>query len=284
MRKIAVGFAIAVVAVLAAVGMGLFMVVVGVSDVNLMPSGHQFEQDETAASKAYRFAVPPLDQRRAVNRGEVYPHDCAKEKCVALTFDDGPVRGTAKVLDALKQENVKATFFVLGENVREHPDMLRREIAEGHEIGNHTWDHRDLSRMTTAQIRGEIQRTSALIQRVGGVTPKVMRAPYGASSKRVAKVAEAYGLPQVLWAVDPQDWREHRPAAVAHGVLKDVQPGQIVLMHDIQPGTVKAVPQILRSLKKQGYVFVTVTQLLASRVTVPGGEYREILTVEEAVY
>ncbi|GAA3214977.1 hypothetical protein GCM10010468_36100 [Actinocorallia longicatena] len=275
------GLAAAFVAGVAAVLMGLLVLLVGFADVDLVPSGSSVRQE---GKKAYRAAVAPdVNERRGIRRADRYPHDCSKEKCVALTFDDGPVKGTGRVLDALARAKAKATFFVLGSMAAEEPGMLRRAAAEGHEIGNHTWDHADLSRLPAARIRREIRRTGDLVTRLTGVTPRLLRPPYGASNRRVVRAARSFGLPQIMWAVDPQDWRDHRPASVTHRVLKDVQPGHIVLMHDIQPGTVKAVPRVLKTLKRRGYVFVTVSELLAGELTLPGNEYRERPETEEDV-
>ncbi|ROO84620.1 peptidoglycan/xylan/chitin deacetylase (PgdA/CDA1 family) [Actinocorallia herbida] len=281
MRKLAVAVtaALALVAVLVlgasvAIGMAGLGVVAVVGDVHLLPEG-------PAPGAGGRSVVPVIaadaEARRGLPRTDAYPHDCAVAKCVALTFDDGPGPYTAELLKTLKDEKVRATFFVLGEKVAENPDVLRATAEAGHQIGNHTWDHRDLTRLDAAAVRSELTRTSDLVRQVAGVRPSVMRPPYGSSDRKVAKELEALGLPEVTWTIDPQDWRGLSRDAVAAKVLKEVQPGEIVLLHDIKRDSVRAVPRIVAELKKRGYVFATVSELLAPAVVTPGVQYRGLL-------
>ncbi|GAB2863843.1 polysaccharide deacetylase family protein [Actinocorallia aurea] len=270
--------ALALVAVLAlgasvAIGMAGLGVVAVVGDVHLLPEG-------PAPGVRNRPAVPVVAadaERRRGLRADAYPNDCAVAKCVALTFDDGPGPYTAQLLRSLAREDVRATFFVLGEKVEELPEVLRATAAAGHQIGNHTWDHRDLTGLDAKGIRDELSRTSDLVTRIAGVRPSVMRPPYGASDGKVAKELAALGLPEVTWTIDPQDWRGMAHDAVAAKVLKEVQPGEIVLLHDIRKDSVEAVPQIVKELKKRGYVFATVSELLAPTVVTPGVQYRGLL-------
>ncbi|MGH3388150.1 MAG: polysaccharide deacetylase family protein, partial [Actinomadura sp.] len=133
--------------------------------------------------------------------------DCHVRKCVALTFDDGPVPGTARLLDLLRAKNARVTFFVLGAQVARHPDLVRRELAEGHEVGNHTYHHVDLAGASKARINAELVHTQQAIRRATGVTPLLLRPPYGATDRRVALIARRYRLAQCLWTLDPLDWR-----------------------------------------------------------------------------
>ena len=195
------------------------------------------------------------------------PVDCAVVACVALTYDDGPSIHTPRLLDALAAAHVKATFFVLGRSVTAYPEVLRREAELGMAIGNHTWSHRDMRRLTDAELRTEIDTTNAAVVTVVGSAPTLMRPPYGAYDDRT----RALGLPIIRWDVDSEDWRNRSAAITTQRVLSAVRPGSIVLMHDIHPSTVDATPGIIAALQARGYVLVTVPELLGS--TQPGVAY-----------
>lgn len=203
------------------------------------------------------------------------PVDCRKAKCVALTFDDGPVPGTARLLDMLAAHRVKATFFLVGQNVVEYPHLVRREAAEGHELANHSWSHIDLGRSSRSAVTSQLERTQRAIQRTAGVRPVLMRPPFGSTDGQVASVTRELGLAQVLWAVDPLDWRVRDSDRVERKVVARAGGGDIVLLHDIHATTVDAVPQIIKRLSAKGYVFVTVSELFGERLT-PGRKYIEL--------
>ncbi|MCP9966241.1 MULTISPECIES: polysaccharide deacetylase family protein [Actinomadura] len=203
------------------------------------------------------------------------PPDCARAKCVALTFDDGPAESTGELLDILAARHVRATFFLIGENVAEHPELVRREAAEGHELADHSYTHADLGHASRKEILSELNRTQDAIRRASGVTPVLLRPPYGSTSGRLKKITRSLGLAQVMWTVDPLDWERRDTGYVEKRVLKEVKPGSIVLLHDIHPTTVKAVPRIVDELAARGYVFVTVPELFGGRLT-PGEEYVQL--------
>lgn len=191
--------------------------------------------------------------------------DCARVKCVALTFDDGPAASTPRLLDLLHQRRARATFFLLGRQVQAHPAITRRIAREGHVIGNHTWDHRDLTRLSRPRIRAEIVRTNRIVRTLTGQRPRLLRPPYGARNARVDAVARFWGMRVTLWTVDPRDWADRNAAVVTRRVLAAVRPGSIVLMHDIHPTTVTAVGRIVRRLRQRGYHLVSVPQLSGQR-------------------
>jgi peptidoglycan/xylan/chitin deacetylase (PgdA/CDA1 family) len=192
---------------------------------------------------------------------------------IAMTFDDGPnATLTPKLLDILKERHIHVTFFVLGQCVKEHPEILQREIAEGHEIGNHTWDHLPLTKVVSKEggLNHEIADTSALIKEVSGKPPVILRPPYGATTPRLSRAIEnQYGLKVILWSVDPDDWKDPGASVVESRILngwKDsggAKPGAIILSHDIHKGTVEAMPATLDALLAKGYKFVTVSELIA---------------------
>ena len=186
--------------------------------------------------------------------------DCTKLKCVALTFDDGPGSLTGTLLDRLEAAGVVATFFVLGQNVRIHPDLVTRMVRSGMVVGNHTWDHRDMKRLSLDEARSEVDRTSAEIARVTGVSTTLLRPPYGSMSPQTATLGQAI----ILWDVDTEDWKNRDASITTTRALATVRPGSIILMHDIHASTVEAVPAIIAGLKARGFTLVTVPQLLGN--------------------
>lgn len=197
--------------------------------------------------------------------------DCATTKCVALTFDDGPGVHTNRLLDMLDGQGVKATFFVLGSQVQKHPGSLRRMQMSGHQIGNHSWGHPDLTHIDSAQVQREMINTNTVIQQATGHVPTIARPPYGAVNNEVlAQLAQA-GLSSILWSVDTRDWADRDNQIICHRAVAGARAGAIILMHDIHATSVDAVPCIIDGLAKQGYSLVTIRQLLGA--TVPGAIY-----------
>ncbi|MFC7679136.1 polysaccharide deacetylase family protein [Paenibacillus sp. GCM10028914] len=187
-----------------------------------------------------------------------------KGKYVALTFDDGPhPKVTPRVLKTLKKYDAKATFFMLGVQVEYYPKMAKKVAAAGHEIGNHSESHPNLANMNLNEVRKEITKASDRIESATGAKPTLFRPPYGAINDAVRKVVKEQKTPIILWSVDSLDWKSKNAQAVNKEVMKNVRPGSIILMHDIHSSTADALPQLLESLKKQGYQFVTVSQLLS---------------------
>jgi len=196
--------------------------------------------------------------------------DCAKSKCLALTFDDGPGPYTARLLDMLKWRSSRVTFFVLGRNAAANPEMLRRMVAEHHEVGNHTYDHADLAALSTAGIHREIRRTQRVVHHATGRWPKIMRPPYGATN---AKVSRAVGLPEIMWCGDTLDWLHRNSGRVRRSVLKLAKRNAVILVHDIRKTTVDAMPATLNRLIGRGYTMVTVSELYRGRRMLPGHVY-----------
>ena len=188
--------------------------------------------------------------------------DCRKEKCIALTFDDGPVADTTRLLRILRREHVPATFFVLGQQVQMYPDIVARAARQGHEIGIHTWDHRQLTTLAPRRMLAELARTQQEVADVTGVRPTLLRPPYGASNPRVLRTAGRLGLAQVLWSIDTRDWKTLAVRPTVKEVRRSARPGRIILMHDIHRTSVDAVPRVIAVLRRQGYRLVTVSELL----------------------
>lgn len=184
---------------------------------------------------------------------------------VALTFDDGPhPKNTPRLLDILKERNVKATFYVVAPNVKRYPEIMRRIIAEGHEIGNHTVTHGNLTKMSEAAVKREFTETHDAIVAATGVAPRTMRPPYGAiTTAQKAWIRRDLGYPTILWSVDPEDWKKPGSSVVTSRLVSGASPGGILLVHDIHASSIDAIPAAVDQLLARGYQFVTVTQLIA---------------------
>ena len=183
---------------------------------------------------------------------------------IAMSFDDGPSATlTPKLLDLLAARHIKATFFVIGENVMEHPEIVARAAREGHEIGNHSWSHPNLAKMSQESVRSQLQRTDDAIKNATGERPTLMRPPYGSITDREKHwIHDEFGYRIILWDVDPYDWKRPGPAVVRNRILKETRSGSIVLSHDIHPGTIEAMPSTLDALEAKGFKFVTVSELI----------------------
>lgn len=186
-------------------------------------------------------------------------------KFLSITFDDGPhATLTPKLLDMLKERGIKATFFLVGKNVAEYPAIVKRMVAEGHEVANHSWSHPSLTKLGADGLRSQIEKTNAAIEAAAGVKPTLIRPPYGATSARLNKLfADDYGMTVAMWSVDPLDWKYRNAARVTEKILAGAAPGAVILVHDIHPSTVAAMPATLDGLKARGYEFVTMSDLIA---------------------
>jgi peptidoglycan/xylan/chitin deacetylase (PgdA/CDA1 family) len=228
----------------------------------------------TVANTGYRgpsWAMPPhlnpdVRMSREIRRisGVSHSRGSSAYPYVAMTFDDGPhPRNTPRLLDMLRQRNIKATFYVIGQSVELYPEITRRIVVEGHEIGNHTWTHSNLTKLSDSAVRSEMTRTRSIIHNVTGVEPHTMRPPYGALLNRQREmIYEEFGYPTILWSVDPRDWQRPGPDVVTSRILSQTNNGAIILAHDLHAPTVDAMPGTLDGLLAKGYRFLTVSQLL----------------------
>lgn len=214
-----------------------------------LPGTKTPEQHRAEAAKRALHTSGPLVQKGV---------DCAKVKCVALTFDDGPGPGTPRILEALQKADAKATFFVVGKQAKAHPEIVKATAEAGMEIGNHTWDHPQLSRTKSAEVDEQIGRTQKAIKKASGVTPLYLRPPYGDVSKKQRKHLD---MPLAFWDVDTEDWKT-RSTRLTVASAAAARPGDIVLMHDIHSSTVDAVPAIIKKLQKRGFHLVTLSTLV----------------------
>lgn len=196
--------------------------------------------------------------------------------CVALTFDDGPSGPiTEKLLDALAARGVKATFFVCGYRIGQYPDTLCRAASEGHEIGLHSCCHSYMHKMRQEEVAEDITNCMQAVAECCGVRPKLFRPPGGLYSENLTAAAEAEALSVILWSVDPCDWDPKNKGSIVSSVVKKVQPGAIILMHDLYDHSVTAAAEIVDRLQKEGYEFRTVSELAEfyGAALEPGGVY-----------
>ena len=193
---------------------------------------------------------------------------------VALTFDDGPYAPVGnQIMDSLAQYGGKATFFVVGNRASYYPDELKRMAAEGHEIGNHTYEHKYLNKLGPQQIQSQINRCNDAVQAVCGVRPVLVRLPGGNKNSTVLQNVHA---PMIMWSIDTLDWKTRNTAKTIQTVMSRVRDGDIVLMHELYPQSGAAAVEIIRRLTEEGYQLVTVSELASYRGgVVPGGVYSQ---------
>lgn len=179
---------------------------------------------------------------------------------IALTFDDGPSSAwTPVLLDGLKERGVKATFFLIGENAEQNPEIVKRMEEEGHLIGNHTYHHVELTKVSENEARAELADTSAVIAGITGKEPEYMRPPFGAWQRKLEQ--EIQMLP-VLWTIDPLDWTTENQDEIVNKVVTEAEENDIILLHDCYKSSVEAGLRIVDILQEEGFVFVTVDELL----------------------
>lgn len=181
------------------------------------------------------------------------------DKVVALTFDDGPSQYTDKILKLLKKYDACATFFVVGNKVDFYDDTLREMLKQGSEIGNHSYSHKLLTRLSEKEFKEDLNKTQEIIKKLTGFTPKVFRPTYGGYTNKIKKYTD---LSFVLWDVDSRDWSVKKKDKILKNVLPNVKSGSIVLMHDNHEYSLKALEPMIKELKSKGYKFVTVSELL----------------------
>ncbi len=186
----------------------------------------------------------------------------ADRKMIALTYDDGPSEHTPIVLKALKKYDAHATFFVVGNRVSQFADSLKQEAALGCEIGNHTYAHNSLGKLSAAQVQSVIAKTNQIVKRYAGVDIHILRPPGGGYTSATLQAA---GMPAVLWSVDTMDWKTRDTAATIRCVQQKAYDGSIVLMHDLHAQTAYAADAVMKYLKEQGYQMVTVSEMAAYR-------------------
>lgn len=220
-------------------------------------------EDSNEVEDSSTVSSPNKDDESSHDQGPTHADDEGKEeplpKQVALTFDDGPdPKVTRQILETLGKHQAKATFFMLGSRVEYYPDVVNEVMEAGHELGNHTWNHADLTKLSTDKIQKEITSTSTMIEKIAGQKPEAFRPPYGAFNNTVRFQTE---LPIVLWDVDTLDWKHRNPDTLLQIIKDQTKDGSIILMHDIHQSTADGLDAVLTYLESEGYEFVTVAEL-----------------------
>lgn len=214
----------------------------------------------TASCSASTGSDPQV-QSPSMSTGELV--DCSTQRCVALTFDDGPDQFTDELLNTLKTTDTPATFFLIGSKVQNFPGSLERMATEGHQIGSHTWDHSDITTLSEQQLKEQLERTDAAIKKITGQSPSLFRPPLGHHDQAHNQLIP---YPLVLWDTHSHDGRIKDPEKIVDAVVDTVQPGSIILMHDPRKATVQAVPEMVSKLRAKGYAPVRVDQLFAGEM------------------
>lgn len=191
--------------------------------------------------------------------GDISATDCSIEKCVALTFDDGPTELTDKLLDTLEKNDGKATFFYVGKQAELYPETVKRASDDGHGIGNHTWNHNSLNDNNAEYNSGQVYRTQEILESITGTSPLLFRPPYGDYSEEHFSQIQ---LPFILWSMHPAEGSEIDSDEIYQSVMNEVEPGSIILSHDTNLSTVEAYKRIIPDLIEAGYTLVTVEDLL----------------------
>jgi peptidoglycan/xylan/chitin deacetylase (PgdA/CDA1 family) len=239
-----------------------FQLIIVNTDENMIPNG---------PVKAENTATPPTETESSTNQGDS-DSDATENgteenldeidngiKQIALTFDDGPdPKATLQILETLKKYDAKATFFMLGSRVEYYPEIAKKVQEADHELGNHTWNHPDLTKAAVEKVRSEINNTSSIIENVTGQKATVFRPPYGAVNKTVRNQTN---LPVVLWDIDTLDWKHRNPDKLLAQVKGSTKDGSIILMHDIHQSTADGLDAVLAYLQSEGYTFVKVSEL-----------------------
>lgn len=216
---------------------------------------------QQAQAKGFSTDVPSNFQGIVISEAKLPP----EKKVIALTFDDGPwPNTTAKVLDILKKNRIKSTFFVVGQNVKNYPDLTKQIVADGHIIANHTWHHW-YHQMNAQAAAYEVANTTDIIYQTTGVRTSLFRPPGGIMNNGVAAYAKNNKYAVIMWSADSMDYSRPAVPRLMNNIFREAKPGGIVLMHDgggDRSNTVKALPEIINRFRKQGYEFVTVPELL----------------------
>lgn len=220
-------------------------------------------EDSLAEVDDYLTAKEEEEEEEKRKESEQKQQQAKDKKYIALTFDDGPEEGsTEQILDTLQQYEADATFFMLGEKAQENPGLAKRVADEGHEVANHSITHPDLANLDQNQVRDEMQDSQNQIEEATGTKPNLFRPPYGSRSDSVDTVANETDQQLVFWDIDTMDWKNQDPQEMGKIIEEQVHPGSVILMHDIHQTSADAVPEILATLKSQGYEFVKVSDVI----------------------
>jgi peptidoglycan/xylan/chitin deacetylase (PgdA/CDA1 family) len=224
----------------------------------IIPDPNNIDIDSITVPTEKKQSLPPSQN--------TLQNDTTKNQSgkIALTFDDGPAIYTSNILDVLAEKNVNATFFMIGENIQNHSDIIQRIYDEGHEIGNHTWDHSDLSKLSYDTQKEEIEKTNNAIQNITGSIPKIFRPPYGNFNDDTNSILSSLSMQKYLWNIDTRDWSGLSSDEIYTRATQDLFDQAIILMHDgvnnsIQTAT--SLPKVIDTIRNRGFELVTLSNL-----------------------
>lgn len=218
---------------------------------------------QTPAAPPAETLVPIDPAATALEASPAPSETDAPKPMIAFTFDDGPyTKVDTRILDVLEAYGGKATFFIVGSRVNDYKDTLNRIHASGSEIGNHTYDHKNLEKLTPEEVAAQVEMTNDAVEAVTGFRPKLVRVPYGAYK---GQVTELVNYPMIQWNVDTEDWSSKNKDAVLASILAHAKDGNIVLMHDLYPSTADAFVEAVPQLAAQGFELVTVSEMYAAK-------------------
>jgi len=205
------------------------------------------------------LGIPEDKTEHSSEEQQIY--QCQDKNTWALTFDDGPSEYTPKLLDILRDNDIKATFFVVGSRLQQYPHLLKRMVREGHQVASHSWSHPHLPELGEIELDAEISKTQDAIKEAIGHKPHFIRPPYGETNQKTLDAFDKYKVSPVIWSVDTRDWES--PDGILKAVEEQVQNGgMIVLQHDLYLKSIEAEPQIIEKIKRHGRKLVTVAQCL----------------------
>lgn len=259
---------------------GLLLTAVALQ-ASMMPQDKNVNEnkiDKMAKAKSYKESETDIIQDCLVNRMAYFSRRqlvklLSQQQKIILTFDDGPhPRTTPKILKILKNRNLKAVFFVLGLQVEKYPHLVKKIAEEGHIIGNHSYDHKNFTRINEEQVIEQIQKTNRLIENITGKKPRFLRPPYGALNKNVLRLVQRENMDILQWSIDPRDWKYQNKHVILRNLANQLGlngnrlKGGAILLHDIYPSTVKALGPLLDLLAINNYKITDVNHMKSNKL------------------
>lgn len=216
-----------------------------------------------AVIKGKDFHLEGIIGEAKLNMKEIkkYMKEGYYQKRVSLTFDDGPSQYTKDILKTLKKHDAKATFFVTGKSLEEHPEVMKQLVLEGHTVGSHSWSHKNLPTLSKKEMENDFQKTKENIEKYAGVKAKLFRPPYGIYNDKIEHYAKKNGMEIALWNVDTLDWKTKNAKKIKEEIIKHVDEEKVILMHDLYKTTDEGLEKALTELKNKGYTFVPMEEL-----------------------
>lgn len=231
----------------------------------------EFTKLDKHLTKPYKKQFIPKKKKK---KAEKVKKAQTNKKLIALTFDDGPDKKvTPRILDTLKENNVKATFFMLGKNVRNYPDIAKEVVNQGHEVANHSETHANLNKTKKSQIEKEVIQTKKIIEKATGISPTLFRPPYGEYNSAVLDFANKSDQKVIMWSVDTLDWKHKNKNQIVNLAMQGSKSESIILMHDIHSTTADALPKLINNLQNEDFEFVTVSELIKHLNPASNGVY-----------